>query len=144
MENDGFQQKKKPTLVWIIFVFYGLSAIWSLLWTILIYSGIVKLNSEQATYFNSFTLFDNILAAFIYMGHLTGAVFLFRLRKAAFLFFLVSLIANISSTAWHVTQKGWVAKMGGPTFLFGHLVGLGFISVVCIYIRRLQKQGILR
>jgi len=53
--------RKRPKLVWIISIFYILSAGWTVLSFALIHSGAIPINEAQKAYFDSQNIFDNIL-----------------------------------------------------------------------------------
>ena len=142
METDQGEAKKRPAWVWIISIFFFLSAVWSLLALYLVYSGILPVSPEQTAYFKSLTPIDYSLTVLLLLTNLGGAVALFLLRSSALYFFVGAFILNVVMTIWHTLTKGWIAAIGGAGFL-GMLIAYGLIVAVCIYTLNLKKSGLL-
>jgi len=155
--KTGAAAAKRPRWVWVISIFFFLSAGWTLLSfllpesvtrpvpriQVLIHAGAVALNAAQVAYFDSLTAWDYASSLGIGLANLTGAITLFLLRKAAFYLFAFAFSANLLLTSWHVATKGWFAAMSGAG-LVGAVIGLGLLFAVCAYSRRLLQQGVLR
>lgn len=141
--KTGAAAAKRPRWVWVISIFFFLSAGWTLLSFLLIHAGAVALNAAQVAYFDSLTAWDYASSLGIGLANLTGAITLFLLRKAAFYLFAFAFSANLLLTSWHVATKGWFAAMSGAG-LVGAVIGLGLLFAVCAYSRRLLQQGVLR
>lgn len=135
-------QKKRPRWVWVISIFYFLSAGWTLLSFYLISAGLVPLNAAQEAYFATLATVDYGVTILMGLAAFTGAVALFFLRKVALYLFLTSFGVNILLTLWHVMSKGWVEAIGGAG-LFGAMMGLGLMLAVCIYTWKLIQRGTL-
>ena len=142
MGSNVAESKKRPGWVWAISIFSFFSAAFTLFGFYLIYSGKIPLQPAQKAYFESLTFVDMSLTILIGLTNLIGAVLLFRLRKQSFYLFAISLVANLSMTAWHIFSKGFIAAMpsGG---LIGMLIGWGMLVAVCVYTKKLEKTGVL-
>ena len=143
MTNENESRRKRPIWVWIISIFYLISAGWTLFSFFLIFSGAIVISPAQEAYFNSLTTTDFTLTIAVGGANLVGAVTLFLLRKVAFYFFLAALGTTLMLTAWHWTTKGWAEALGGAG-LTGALIGYGLSFAVCVYAWRLTKKGTLR
>lgn len=135
-------QNKRPGWVWVISIFYFISAVWTLLSIYLIYYGEIPLEAEQKQYFDSLTTLD--LATSIGLGGLNflGAVSLFMLKKVSYYFFGITLFASIVFTLWHALTTGWLAALGGSG-ITGAVLGFVLAITVFLYVKRLKERGIL-
>jgi hypothetical protein len=134
---------KRPGWVWVISIFFFLSAGWTLLSFLLVHSGAVSSNAAQIAYFDSLSALDYISSVGIGFANFIGAISLFLLRKISFYLFASALGANLLLIFWHAATKGWVAALGSAG-LVGAALGLGLLFAVCAYCRRLLQQGVLR
>ena len=57
--------RKRPAWVWIISIFYIISAVWTLFSFFLIFSGALPLPPQQAAYFRSLTSIDYFSASLL-------------------------------------------------------------------------------
>ena len=135
-------KKKRPILVWIITIFFLISAGWTLLAYLLIFSGSIQITSAQKTYFDSMSFFDYGYSIFIAIVNLSGAITLFILRKIAFYFFVTALSANILATIWNIIAKNYVEAIG-TSGLIGMFIGLGIAASITYYSFSLKNKGIL-
>lgn len=142
METNQGEARKRPVWVWIISIFFFLSAGWTLLSFYLVYSGAIPLQPEQTAYFESLTPVDHGLTILLGLTNLGGAVALLLLRRAALYLFVGAFVLDTVMTIWHTLTKGWVAAIGGAG-LVGMLIGYGLIVAVCIYVWKLKKSGVL-
>lgn len=136
-------QRKRPKLVWVITIFYVISAGWTLLSLALIYSRVIPLNEAQAAYFKSQTFLDILFAIATGLLNFLGAIYLFLLRRAAFYLFLLAFVLGMVMTVYHIFFKNWLAAIGGPG-LIGVIIGWGTSVAIIIYARKLIKKDILK
>lgn len=136
-------QSKRPKWVWVISIFYFLSAVYTLLSFYLINSGAVAVPEATKAYLDSLTAMDYTFSILIGLANLSGAVALFLMRKAAYLLFLVSLGANVLMSVWHAISRNMLEAFvsGGAV---GMVIGWGMQLAVCLYAKRLAKKGLLR
>jgi hypothetical protein len=134
---------KRPALVWVISIFYFLSAGWVLLSFFLIYSGAIPLNEAQKAYFQSQTFFDHASTVVIGASNLTGAVLLFLLRKQAFHFFVAAFSVGLALTLYQIAAKNWLGAIGGPG-LVGAMIGWGISIAIILYSKRLTTRKLLK
>ena len=86
------------------------------------------------------------------LSALIGAVFLFRLRKQAYYFFVLALILKISIEAQDTLQQslflftalGSNATAGVIFNWIGILISWGILIAICFYIKRLEKIGLFK
>lgn len=143
MSNEFKAQRERPVWVWLISIYFFLSAIWSLLSLYLILSGTIPLEPAQKAYFDRQTPVDYALIILAGLLNLAGAVTLFLLRKIARYLFLSALGLLAVSTLWHAAAKGWIEASGVAGFV-GVLIGYALLVIVCIYAWRLSKKGVLQ
>jgi hypothetical protein len=136
-------ERKRPIWVWLLSLFFLLSAIWTLLSFYMIWSGAIPLGPTQQAYFDRLTPIDYALTIVIGLLNLSAAIALFLLRKIARDLFLASLGLSLILVAWQAATKGWVEALGGAGFV-GVLIGYILLIVVCIYAWHLRKKGVLR
>jgi len=134
--------RHRPALVWVIFVWYVLSAGYTLLSFALIFAGRVPLTAEASRYLGSLSPLDYTVTILALLLNVGGAVALLLLRGAAAYLFTAALLLNIASVALHALTKGLVAALGagGP---IGLLLGYGIAVLVCVYAWRLYARSTL-
>ena len=134
--------KKRPVRVWVITIFYLLTAGYTLLSYFLIFSGIIAVNEAQQTYFASLGVFDWITTLLIGVLGLSAAISLFMLRKIAVKLFGIALSLNIALTLIQTFRTNWAEALEGPG-LIGVIIGLIILVVILFYAKKLDKQQIL-
>jgi hypothetical protein len=136
-------QRKRPKLVWVITIFYVISAGWTLLSFALIYYGSIPLNEAQASYFKSLTSLDILFTIATASLNFAGVIYLFLLRRTAFYLFLLAFAFGVLITIYHIIFKNWLAAIGGSG-LIGAIIGWGISIAVIMYARKLSKAEILK
>lgn len=142
MINEVHQSRRRPIWVWVITVFYLLSAGFTLLSFVWINIGAAKLDAAQEAYFASLTSVDWFFTLSIGVVTIAGAISLFQLRRLAVTLFSISLALNLAFTAFHIMRTNWIEVLGGPG-LFGMLIAWLILISVILYARRLTKRGVL-
>jgi hypothetical protein len=142
MTNAIQQPSRRPVWIWVISVFYLLSAGYTLLSFAWIHSGAVKLNAAQEAYFASLTSVDWFFTLSIGVIGIAGAISLFLLRRLSVTLFSISLALNLAFTAFHMMRTNWIEALGGAG-LFGILIGWVILVAVILYARHLMKRGVL-
>ena len=138
---DSTQPRKRPIGVWIITVYFAVTIPFVLYGLYLMLSDQVPMNDAQAVYVFNIDPLDITATVMIGISNVIGAISLFTLRKAALIFFSVSLAINIALTFWHVATKGFAEVVGGAAPIV-----LGFVLLLSIiaYTAYLAKKRILR
>ncbi len=134
---------KRPALVWVISIFYFISAGWVILSFALIYTGSILLNEAQKEYFQSQTIFDHGSTLLIGVSNLAGAVLLLALKRPAFSLFAAAFGVGLALTLYQIVAKNWLGVLGGPG-LVGAVIGWAISLSIIFYTRRLIGRGILR
>jgi hypothetical protein len=134
---------KRPKLVWIITIFCLISAGWTLLSFILIYSGSIPVSETQAAYLRSQNIVDMLCTVLIVLLNLVGALHLFLLRQRAYHMFLSAFILGLVMTIYHILFKNWLTYITAPG-LFGAAIGWGVSIAIIIYTKRRAKAGTLK
>jgi hypothetical protein len=133
----------RPALVWVISIFYFLSAGWVILSFALIHSGTIPLNEAQKEYFRSQTILDYGSTLVIGVSNLVGAVLLLALKKPAFHLFATAFGVGLALTVYQIFAKNWLGAIGGPG-LVGAVIGWGISIAIISYSKRLISRGVLR
>ncbi len=100
------------------------------------------LPAEQLEKLPSLKTPDIVIAAVLIAVNLTGAWFLFNLKKTAVYFFYAALMLNVVTNAWYLTRRQAGAD---PVVLFAG-VALGWLvaAFVCRFVTGLARGGVLR
>lgn len=134
---------KRPLPVWIIFLFYTISSIYSALSVFLITSGGFELSPEQQAYVAKFTTYDMVVGYVVSAVTIVGAFLLFRLKKAAVPALFLALGINVFSSAVFYLKNDPTAVIDPSGFLY-QAAGVALFAIVCFYARFLAKNGVLR
>ena len=121
---------KRPLGVWLILAFYLLGM------------GFVCFEVLSfAAYLPNLKILA-LNAIFVSALNLTGAVLLFRLRKAAVLLFAVAFVYSTAASIPGVLRSNW--KAIDPANLASVAVGIVVALAILFYAMRLRQRGILR
>ena len=135
-------RRRRPALIWVVFLWYVFSAGYTLLSFALIFAGRVELSAEASRYLSSLSPLDYTVTILALLLNVGGAVALLMVRKVAPYLFSAALLLNIVSVALHGLTKGLVAALGagGP---IGLILGYGISVLVCLYVWRLHARNTL-
>jgi hypothetical protein len=140
--NDSSQPRRaRPVWVWIICIFYFLTAGLSLLVLALVFSG-ASMSAEQTTYFASMTLVEKAFSASVAVASLAGAVSLFLRRRIAVIFFASALALSVALTGVQLMRTN-VAELHRAG-LFSVLLAWSALAVVIGYAYLLGRKGELQ
>ena len=137
------KSRRRPAGVWVVSVYYFFSAGYTLVKFTLARSGLVELDPLQKSYFASLSPGDYLLVVVSACLMLSGAIFLFLMRRIAFPLFCAALALSASITVWNILTRHLTSKAA-----IGSLIGAGvawtIMLLVCIYTARLRAQGVLK
>ena len=144
--------KPKPTLVWVISLFYFCCTPFTLLYIPLLHllsSAAIPLPEAQRQYFQSQTVIDYSLVGLTAALNLAGSIFLFKLRRQALYFFGSVVVVTILNFIYQIAYKNWIAAMGSGSAgilsaVMGIIFGVSINVAIFIYVWRLQAAKILR
>jgi hypothetical protein len=105
---------KRPKLVWLVFLFYLFSVVYTGLSFFPIFSAISG-TPEQVAYFRNLSTFDWAIMGVIAALNLAGAISLIQLRKIAFPFFSISLALSILQTLVHAFTTNFTLRRPAPS-----------------------------
>lgn len=139
---DSPPQRKRPVLVWIIFLFYLISCVQVIVAMFFVAAGGVEMAPEQQAYLAKFTVMDRVIGYANAGLTLIGVTLLFSLRRQAVNVLALAFALNLFSTAvvWIRTDPAAVTT---PTGLAAQALGLGMLGLVVFYASRLSKRGTL-
>lgn len=131
------QLKTKRTLgIWLFGAFYSLQAIVTV-WNI---ARLMHLFGPRVLLLLSLNLY---LAGGVIAGNLTGAIYLFALRKVSFFIFLGTFLVGIIYSSYSVVSTGSFAALGYHVGIQDALFIWGVQVAACIYVRSLSRAGVL-
>lgn len=142
MKSNSYTKSKRPKLVWVIFIFYVLSAVLMLYSFYLVYNRSISGTEAQEQYFASQSVVEYGLTVLLLALNFAAALYLFFMRKKAPYLFSVNLLLSFLLTVWHTLTKGWLSAVGGSG-LIGIIIGWGISIAVCAYSWRLLRRGVL-
>ena len=140
--TDAAPQRKRPILVWIIFLFYLISSVQVIVAMFFISAGGVDMAPEQQAYLAKFTALDRVMGYANAGLSLVGVTLLFSLRRQAVNVLALAFALNLFSTAvvWFKTDP---AAVTSPTGLMAQALGIAMFGLVVFYAWRLNKRGML-
>ena len=141
-ESPPTQRPRRPVLLWLILIYYGLSGAWTTLSFLLIRSGAIPLSDAQRRYFSELGPLDLAQTLGSALLLLAFAVQLFRLRASAIPILIAALIFNVTATAWHALTTNWLEAIGAPG-LIGTGIAWAVMLAVLVYCRRLRSREVL-
>lgn len=140
--HDMRNRLKRPLPVWIIFLFYSVLSLYSILSVFLITSGVFPLSFEQQAYINRFTTFDMVIGHLVAATTFIGVFLLFRLKRAALPVLFLALGINIFSSGVFYLKNDPATVIDASGFLL-QAGGVALFLVVCLYARHLAKSRVL-
>jgi hypothetical protein len=141
---------RRPALVWVIFLFYVISASWGLALQCLLFLGLYTLPPEQQAIVGSMSAASRLLAVGLGILNLAAATSLWLLRPVAFPLFSIVLVIGLGSTVKHLLPGGVYNGMfaQGPLMavvtVFSVSVGALISLGIWWYVLRLRRRGLLR
>ena len=141
-QTDAAPKRKRPILVWIIFLFYLISSVQVIVAMFFISAGGVDMAPEQQAYLAKFTALDRVMGYANAGLSLIGVSLLFSLRRQAVNVLALAFALNLFSTAvvWFRTDP---AAVTSPTGLLAQALGIAMFGLVVFYAWRLNKRGML-
>lgn len=135
-------RRRRPVLVWVVFLWYLVTSGYTLVSFWMIYSGFLPVSPEVAAYLSTQSALDHAGTVVLLLLNLAGAVALVMLRKVAFPLCATALTLSLLLTIKGALSKGFVAALGGAGAV-GLVVGCGIGIAVCIYAWRLRTGRVL-
>ena len=127
-------REKRPLLVWLIFLFFVLSGVFTLARLVEFYSGAVHMDAAQKAFFDRLDAFAWVSSLSLIAMNTTAAILLFCLWKSA-----VDVL--VAATVLHAVIDVHSARMLGPTL---GVQGWALILMVLLYAIELRQRGVLR
>ncbi|UJX40549.1 hypothetical protein K9F62_17910 [Desulfovibrio sp. JY] len=143
MTDAQTPKRKRPILVWVIFLFYMISSIQIIMGLFFVAAGGVNLTPEQQAFLAKFTVWDRVIGYVNAALTLVGVTLLLGLRKQAVNVLAVAFAMNLFSTAV-VWFRADPAAVTAPAALTAQAFGIVLFGAVVYYAWRLDKRGILQ
>ncbi|NMC48014.1 MAG: hypothetical protein GYA47_01080 [Desulfovibrio sp.] len=134
--------KNRPLPVWVIFILYSLTSLYSILSVFLITSGVFPLSPEQQAYINRFTSFDMIIGYLVAATTFIGVFLLFRLRRAAVTVLFLAFGLDVFSSGMFYLKNDPSMVIEASGYLL-QASGIALFFVVCLYARHLARNHVL-
>jgi hypothetical protein len=140
--TEAADGRRRPILVWIIFLFYLVSCVQVIVAMFFVAAGGVDMAPEQQAYLAKFTAMDRVIGYANAGLTLVGVSLLFSLRRQAVNVLALAFALNLFSTAvvWVKTDPAAVTT---PAGLLTQALGIGMLGLVVFYSWRLNKRGLL-
>jgi len=134
--------RKRPVLVWVIFLFYLISSVQVIVAMFFVAAGGVDMAPEQQAYLAKFTVMDRVIGYANAGLTLVGVSMLMSFKKQAVNVLALAFALNLFSTAvvWIRTDPAAVTSVKG---LLAQGLGIGMFGLVVWYSWRLLKRGTL-
>ncbi len=141
-QGEVYEKGKRPGWVWVISIWYMLSALISPLSVYLVLTGFVPLNAAQRLYYDNLGIVGYMIFL-IGVGLTFGAgLSLFLLRKVTINIWLALIVFGVLSHIYNLAANNWIAAVGTGGII-GAVISLVIAIAVYLYTRRLEARGIL-
>jgi hypothetical protein len=143
MEQAAQPPRRRPKLVWAIFLCTILSTGLVALSFALVLSGAIPLGPEEEEYFRNLTPTDYAFTVFNGSLNLVAAIALFRLKGIAVYLYAAALVFGVLYTLVLAATTNFTMALGGGSGMGGMLMGFVVWAAVCAYAWRLKVRGVL-
>jgi hypothetical protein len=113
-----------------------------------IFAGLALSQGAQHDYLHKYvetlTPMDYLLTVVVRVLTTVAAILLFRLRRAAFPWFIAALLCSLAAVGYRIAAKGWAATTGNGHNLPAILASWTICTGVIVYSYVLTKRGVLR
>lgn len=142
MTEENEPARKRPILVWVIFLFYLVSSVQVIVGLFFVTAGGVEMTPEGQAYLAKFGVMDRVIGYLNAGVTLVGVTFLMGLRKQAVNVLALAFALNLFSTAgvWYKTDP---AAVIAPAGMLAQATGIALFGAVVYYAWRLEKRGVL-
>jgi hypothetical protein len=139
------KERKRPFLVWVIFIFACLGMFGIVSYFAMITSNF-PMDGATARYYESLTVIDHLMTVFGTLYGFVAALQLFRLKRSAFYLYLGQIplfLVMFANTYSNPSYRELMGSMGGSMY-YSMIPGIVF-SLLCIaYAYYLLRKGTLR
>lgn len=142
MTDETTPARRRPILVWVIFLFYLVSSVQVIVAMFFVAAGGVDMAPEQQAYLAKFSTLDRVIGYVNAAVTLVGVTLLFGLRQQAVNVLALAFALNLFSTTvvWIKTDPAAVTSATG---LLAQGLGIAIFGAVVYYAWRLEKRGML-
>jgi len=142
MTEENEPARKRPILVWVIFLFYLVSSVQVIVGLFFVTAGGVEMTPEGQAYLAMFSVMDRVIGYVNAAVTLVGVTLLMGLRKQAVNVLALAFALNLFATAvvWYKTDP---AAVIAPAGLLAQGLGIAIFGAVVYYAWRLGKRGVL-
>ena len=142
MPDNTRPARKRPLLVWGIFLFYCIVSILGIVQIFFVTAGGVAMTPEQQAFLNQFSVMDRVVGYGNAALTIIGVTLLLGLRRLAVKVLALAFLLNVFSTTvvWIRTDPASVIAPAGLALQAG---GMALFGLVVLYAWRLGKRGLL-
>jgi len=145
-EADGHRdsaRRSRPILVWFISLGYGLIAVWSLLYTPLLLTGVIPVSEPYRSDLERLGMFQWVVSLGGALLMLAFCFALFRLRSSAVHWCEALLALSLTTTIYQFVRVGVPSGSLGHIALASTTFSVGLLVLIYLYSRRLRFRGSL-
>ena len=135
--------RRRPALVWIISLGYGLLTLLGFANTLLLLSGALPVPEPYRSDIAALGPWNWILSLAGSAAMLAYCIALFRLRASAVRWCEALLVLSVTTTVYQLVQTDIESRPLGAVGLLTTALGLTLLFAVYLYTRRLARQGAL-
>ena len=133
---------KRPPFVWMIAVYYGISAVWTLAAFLLASAGIIWMDKTADAFWAGLTMWEILVPVGEGLLTISAVIALFFLKTVAFRLFLAIWILDTFEYFRIVFSSPFVERLD-PSEGIVLFLSYALISLVVYYTYRLKKNRIL-
>lgn len=133
---------KRPKLVWVISIFYLLSAIFVIILLFYMINGKITVTEELRPKIERLSTRHHVSMTVFAFIDILGAIFLFLLRRVAFKLFVAGLSLGIIMWIIDLGSHTWGKTIGWSDLIYV-FIGWTVSGLICFYVWKLQKRGVL-
>lgn len=140
-------QRKRPVLVWVFSIIYFLWAIYTFYSFAAGYLSFLPFHSYHAAHLGQKTLMSTLFDIGVNLLYLSGAIYLFLLKRVSFYLFLSALAFNFLVVAYYGIFTKVFAEMDPIIFkitIIALFIVWGILIAAILYIRKLIKNLVLQ
>jgi hypothetical protein len=134
---------RRPVLVWVITIVFGVSAAWTLLSLVLIPTGALPMAPPARAYYDRLSIADYALTIGVTVLNLWGTVLLFLLRRKAVRILAAAVALALLINLYQLVVKRLAPALGAAGAI-GMAVGFLLWCAILLYAFRLKAAGVLR
>lgn len=148
VQDHPDEPPKRPALVWIIAIFALFAVLFQIAVTLMEMSGRLPIpNDALRAYLHSQTPLDHLLLLIALILFALGALYLFRLKKAAVNILVINALYKAGASAYFFTKplyRAYMVSMDPARSISGYIVSWILVLAIIAYAFKLRRDKVLR